>query len=131
MCVTNFMIRKYNLIELGYDFMGYSLQRNDRLTFHHLIIPTRLGGHKTIENGAILCGFSSHTYLHLIEHFDYKKFFLITNEMVKMNLAGKLDIASLKIINKILCEFERDYKDRTNSRNEKLIKEKYKIRVFN
>ena len=131
MDVTNLMIRKFNIKELGYDFMGYSLQKNSVLTFDHLIIPNRLGGHRTLDNGAILCGDTAHTYLHLIELINEKVFKLITEEMIDMNIKRELSIVNLKRINEILCEFEKANWDKRNSKDEFIIKEKYKIRMFN
>lgn len=127
--ITKIMIREFNLRELGYDFMGYSLQHNDIFTFHHLIIPNKLGGTYTIENGAILVR-RAHTYLHLIEKFDYLKFCYITSEMINMNIKGYLDINNIKLIDEILCEFEYENQFKKNVKDEFLIKDEYKIRVL-
>ena len=35
------MIKIYNIRKLGYDFMGYKINRMESLSFHHLIIPKR------------------------------------------------------------------------------------------
>lgn len=130
MDVTNLMIKRFNIRELGYDFMGYSLQHGSVLTFHHLIVPNRLGGHRTMNNGAILCGDTSHTYLHLIELLNQHTFNLITSEMIDMNVRRELNIYNLRRINEILCEFEKIYGDKKNCKDQPLIKEKYKERVF-
>ena len=42
--VTKLMIRDYKIKELGCDFMGFHLNKDDMATFHHLIIPNRNGG---------------------------------------------------------------------------------------
>ena len=131
MDVTNLMIKRFNIRELGYDFMGYSLQTGTVLTFHHLIIPNRLGGQRTIDNGAILCGDTAHTYLHLIELINHQIFNFITSEMIDMNIKRELNIHNLKRINEILCEFEYIYGSLKNSKDKHLIKEKYKKRFFN
>ena len=131
MDVTNLMIKRFNIRELGYDFMGYSLQTGTVLTFHHLIIPNRLGGQRTIDNGAILCGDTAHTYLHLIELINHQIFNFITSEMIDMNIKRELNIHNLKRINEILCEFEYIYGSLKNSKDKPLIKEKYKKRFFN
>lgn len=39
--ITNIMIREFKISELGYDFMGYSLNKGDIYTYHHLLIPRR------------------------------------------------------------------------------------------
>ena len=123
------MIREFNIKELGYDFMGYVLQPDDVFTFHHLIIPNKLGGTSTIDNGAILVR-RSHTYLHLIEALDYLKFCYITSEMINMNVKRSLDINSIKIIDEILSQFEYENQFRKNIKDEFLIKDEYKIRVL-
>ena len=84
-----------------------------------------------MDNGAILCGDTAHTYLHLIEMIDLKLFNLITSEMIDMNIKRSLNIYNLKRINEILCEFEDAYGNLKNCKNKSLIKEKYKNRVFN
>ena len=84
-----------------------------------------------MNNGAILCGDTAHTYLHLIESLNQHTFNLITSEMIDMNVRRKLSIYNLKRINEILCEFERLYEDKKNSKDQLLIKEKYKERIFN
>ena len=32
------------------DWMGYTLEKKEHLSYHHLIIPKRCGGKETIEN---------------------------------------------------------------------------------
>ena len=54
MDVTNLMIKRFNIRELGYDFMGYSLQTGTVLTFHHLIIPNRFIDYKNIDSKFIV-----------------------------------------------------------------------------
>ena len=127
--VTKLMIREFKIKELGYDFMGYSLQQDDIFTFHHLIIPNKLGGTSTIDNGAVLFR-RSHTYLHLIESIDYLKFCYITSEMINMNIKRCLDLNSIKLIDEILCEFEYENKEKKNMKDEFLVKDEYKIRLL-
>lgn len=128
--ITNLMIREFNINKIGYDFMGYSLKKGDIYTFHHLIIPARNGGKYERWNGAILCGNTSHPYLHLIESKDYDMFTDITSEMIDMNIKGYLDINNLKNINELLKEFEdRHIEDRTR-KGKILIKREYLDRVY-
>lgn len=127
--ITKLMIHQYQIDKLGYDFLGYSLQKNDIYTFHHLIVPRRKNGPETVQNGAILCGKLSHPYLHLIEAKDYKRFYYITSEMIDMNIKGYLDIVNLKRIHELLKQFENDYKNETNRKGKILIKDIYKKRV--
>lgn len=39
--VTRDMIKIYRINKLKYDFMGYTFNRYEELSFHHLIIPKR------------------------------------------------------------------------------------------
>ena len=100
--ITRDMIHIYNIQKLGYDFMGYTFQKTNELSFHHLVIPKRdckkqgLGEGYLWWNGAILNQCSSHDYLHLIERLDREIFLLITNVMIEENKNMKLDIESLK-----------------------------------
>lgn len=127
--ITNLMIREFNINKLGYDFMGYSLKKGDIYTFHHLIIPARNGGKYEKWNGAILCGNTSHPYLHLIESKDYDMFTDITSEMIDMNIKGYLDIDNLRHIHDILKQFEIEYADAKGKKGKALIKRDYRERI--
>ena len=129
--ITKLMIREYKIKELGFDFMGYKLQKDDIYTFHHLIIPYRDGGKEKRENGAILCGRTSHPYLHLIEAKENKYFCYITSEMIDMNIKGYLDPFNIERINDILNEFEYKHKEDRTRKGKILIKEEYKNRILN
>lgn len=114
--VTKLMINKYKILDLGFDFMGYSFKKENELSFHHLIIPKRLCKVKNISdngyvewNGAILRQSTSHNYLHLIERYDRDIFLKITGEMVEENIRGNIDIDNLKSIDDALCNFEKEY----------------------
>lgn len=111
--------------------MGYKLNKGDIYTFHHLIIPKRDGGPYDAWNGAVLCGSTSHPYLHLIESIDRRKFELITYEMIQMNKQGYLDVEHLQNINEILRNFEHEYKNRRGSKGKLLIKQEYLDRIYN
>lgn len=120
--VTKLMINKYKIMELGYDFMGYSVHQSDILSFHHLIIPKRRCTLEKIPcqgyvewNGAILTQTptrnDSHDYLHFIEGKDYDMFCALTSEMIDENLKGRLDVKNLETIEDILTTFEREHHD--------------------
>lgn len=128
--ITKLMINEFKIEQLGMDFMGFSLQKNDIYTFHHLIIPNRNNGPYERWNGAILCGKSSHPYLHLIEAKDFDMFCYITSEMIDMNVKGYLDIDNLKRINEVLKQFEKEHENDITKKGKKLIKEEYKRRVI-
>lgn len=125
--ITRLMIVKYDISDM--DFMGYSVDRKTA-SYHHLIIPRRKGGPKTIDNGAVLNGKTSHPYLHLIEDRDSELFYLITSEMVDQNLKRKLDLDNIRRINDILSYFEKEHSGDTNSYGEPLIKEDYVKRLI-
>lgn len=120
--ITQQMIDIYNLKNI--DFMGYEFNLGN-VSYHHLLIPRRLGGEETIENGAILNRKTSHPYLHIIEGRDLDMFNSITNEMILQKMLGKLDIKSLKKIRDILIQFEREHSSDTTSKGQPLIKECY------
>ena len=115
--ITKEMIEMYNIDNLKYDFMGYTFNNLNELSFHHLIIPHReckkagIGDGYVLWNGAILKQKTSHDYLHFIETIDRKIFLQITKEMIEENLKGKLDIENLKRIRELLLYFESKYKE--------------------
>ena len=116
------MLRIYNIKYI--DFMGYKLVKK-QISYHHLIIPKRLGGKETVENGAILNQSTSHEYLHRIEGVDYDVFLAITSEMIDENLKGCLDVENLKRIADILRSFEREYCSYRYNSGKLLIKKQY------
>lgn len=126
--VTRLMIDEFKIEELGYDFMGYSSQKGDKYTFHHLIIPKRRGGLTIRENGAILFT-APHQYLHIIELYEVDIYNYITQELVAMNQKGFLDIENLIRIHEALEFFEQKYENKYTTRGKKLIRDKYKNRV--
>lgn len=128
--ITKLMIKKYALMKLKYDFMGYSFQASNQLSYHHLIIPRRNGGPMTLENGAILRQNTSHDYLHTIERVDYDMFVALTSEMIDENIKGYLDMENLKAIDDILNCFEREYCSLRTKKGKPLIKEEYTKRLL-
>lgn len=123
--VTNLMINEFKIKQLGFDFMGYSLERGDIYTFHHLIIPRRNNGPYSRNNGAILCGKSAHPYLHVIEAKDYEMFSYITSEMIDENIKGFLDPQNIRKIHDVLELFEREHSGDRTKKGHPLIKEAY------
>lgn len=129
--VTKLMIKDFNIMKLGYDFMGYKVDRTKDLSFHHLIIPHResktygIGEGYLYWNGAILNQDTSHEYLHLIERLDPEIFGGITSEMVDMNVKRHLDTENLRQIRSMLEYFEKEHCSDRSSKGKLLIKEKY------
>lgn len=123
--VTLNMINEFKIYELGYDFMGFKLNKNDKLTFHHLIVPKRDGGLYVRNNGAIIQRVP-HDYLHIIERYDPKLFYYLTSEMIDMNIKGFLDSYNIANIHSILDEFEYQHEGETTRKGKLLIKREYK-----
>lgn len=122
------MIRIWNMTNV--DWMGYKLCKNDIFTYHHCLVKREHGGPMTIENGAILCGKSSHPYLHLIECKDFDRFCYITSLLMDENIMRRLDLKTIKEIDMVLKGFEREYEGKTNKKGKLLIKEPYLIRDY-
>lgn len=134
--ITKLMINEYHIMKLKMDFMGYSVQRKESLSFHHLIVPHReckqkgLGEGYFKWNGAILRQETSHDYLHIIENIDPEIFYLITSEMIDENLKGKLDKENLLRIYDLLEYFEREHIDDRNKKGKRIIKPEYTKRLI-
>ena len=133
---TKLLIKKYALLKLKYDFMGYTFKESGDLSFHHLIIPKcecpKLGLDKGYFewNGAILVKNTAHPYLHIIEKKDRERFDAITDEIIIQKMKGYLDIENIKAIDDILTSFEKEYCGSTNSKGDKLlIRESYTKRM--
>lgn len=124
--VTKLLINDFKIKQLGFDFMGYKIQKNETLSFHHLIIPNRNNGAMAYWNGSILSSDTSHPYLHLIESIDYDIFSYITSEMIDMKIKGYLDLDNIRQIYTLLEYFEKEHQDKKNTKGKYLIKEKYK-----
>ena len=123
--ITRQMFYDFKMDELGYDWMGYEFCNPNCLSFHHLIVPNRLGGAMSYENGSILCGNTSHPYLHLIEAKEYELFMYITSEIIDMKNKGYIDKRNLKNINEILEYFEYKHIEDKGKKGKYLIKEEY------
>ena len=129
--VTKLKIRDFKIMKLGYDFLGYKVNRKQDLSFHHLIIPRRhckeagIGEGYLYWNGAILVQKTSHDYLHNIERVDPEIFYLITSEMIDENIKGRLDIDNLKRIHDLLLYFEREHDHDTSKKGKLLIKREF------
>lgn len=129
--VTRDMIKTYKINKLKYDFMGYTFNRYDELSFHHLIIPKKdsfqmgIGDGYLQWNGSILKQNTSHDYLHIIERIDREIFLAITDAMVRENQLGKLDLQELKRIRMLLEYFEKEHMGERTKKGKLLIKRSY------
>ena len=131
-------IKKYALLKLKYDFMGYPFEDIYDLSYHHLIVPKRmcaeLGiGREYYEwNGAILVRNTAHPYLHIVEKLDKEKFQAISYEILQQKLKGYIDFENLKVIDDILYRFEKEHSDdKLKKCSKPLIREEYTRRVTN
>lgn len=120
--ITKLMIEEYNLKNI--DMMGYRFNKNNA-SYHHLIIPRRMGGLETIENGAVLNGKTSHPYLHIVEGIDLDMFIAITQEIIDEKALGRLDKGCLKRIDDILNQFEKEHSGKRTSKGKVLIKPEF------
>ena len=125
------MIRDYKLKKLGFDFMGYTFNNVNELSFHHLIVPKKdseamgIGDGYLKWNGAILKQSTSHDYLHLIQRIDEELFLRITYQMIEENAKGRLDIENLRKIREILLYFEKEHQFDRDKKGRVLIKREY------
>ena len=129
--ITGKMIKDFKIMKLGFDFMGYKVDKKQSLSFHHLIIPHResrnygIGEGYLYWNGAILRQNTSHAYLHTIEKIDPDIFYELTSEMIDENIKGRLDIDNLKRIHDLLLYFEREHDHDTSKKGKLLIKREF------
>ena len=129
--ITEQMIKDFKIMKLGFDFMGYRVDKKQSLSFHHLIIPHResknygIGDGYLYWNGAILRQNTSHDYLHTIENIDPDIFYELTSEMIDENIKGRLDIDNLKRIHDLLLYFEREHDHDTSKKGKLLIKREF------
>ena len=120
--ITRLIMNEYHIKKM--DFMGYKLNKNEA-SYHHLIIPKRLGGEDSVDNGAVLNGRTSHPYLHIIENVCIGMFWDITDLIIEEKEVGRLDDDCLKKIDYILSCFEKENYNLRTSKGKVLIKEEY------
>ena len=129
--ITKLMVNDFNLKKLGYDFAGFHFNRTNELSFHHLIVPHKdsksfgIGEGYVYWNGVILVQNTSHDYLHLIERINRPMFLAITDELVKENKQGYVDIDNIRRIHSIMEEFEDKYGDIRGKKGKLLVKREY------
>lgn len=129
--VTEELIKDFKIIELGYDMMGYTVEKENQLSFHHLIIPRRnsramgIGDGYVYWNGSILRQNTAHNYLHIIERLEPELFYLISSEILDEKIKRKIDRENLLKIREMLLYFESKYKEDTCSNGALLLKKKF------
>lgn len=112
------------------DFMGYKKKKNDKFTFHHLIVPARYGGPYEYWNGVLLCGKTSHPYLHVIENVDIDVFNYITSLMIEEKNLSRIDLDILREIDKTLKKFEHKYETARFNNKKRVLKPEFLIRDY-
>lgn len=113
------------------DWLGYKLQKGDMFTYHHNLVKKEDGGNMSIKNGAILCGKTSHPYIHLIEHLDLEVYIYLTQLLKEINLQRQMpNDKQLLAIFEALEYFESKHSNDTNKKGKILIKEEYKRRII-
>ena len=91
---------------------------------YHTIVLKKDGGLETRDNGSILCGNTSHPYLHLIQCKDKERYDYITAVLIQINQQGYMPTKSqLLAIDEILLDFENKFDGLKNSKGKLLIKE--------
>lgn len=126
--ITKIMIDEWGMSNM--DWMGYTLEKKEHFSYHHLIIPKRFGGKETIENGAILIQSAGHDYLHVIERIERKVFEDITWVLREINEQRYMPTKEqLARINHILKYFEEKYQGKTTSKGKPLIRQRFLRRV--
>ena len=123
--VTKNMIKTFKLEELGFDMMGYTFDKIDELSYHHLLVSKRYGGSASYWNGSILVRQTAHDYLHVIEKVDLDMFNAITRELEDQKKARKIQIENLRRIRDILTSFEREHSNDRSEHGRILIKKEF------
>ena len=122
------MITQYAIKKLGYDLMGYIIERKDQLSYHH-IVPVSCGGKTTLENGCPLIMGKSHPYIHVVEKYNPMLFKYISDELMKMKELGHIDFEILMAIHEMLCDFEDQFDGKYNEKNHLIIRPEFKVRI--
>lgn len=137
------LVTDLRIMEHGYDLMGYDVDREESLSFHHLIVPAQniivispelkklnisTDGYD-YWNGAPLVKETSHDYLHIIEQYDSNIFYDITSEMIDQRFKGRLCPYNIRLINMRLKDFEEEYGNAKGFDNQPLIKDAYRKRL--
>ena len=119
------IIKDFYICELGIDFMGYTFEDPNELSYHHLIIPKREHGETSYENGAVLVRDTSHNYIHTIERYDWEVYESIKKEIIEQKNIGEISVENLKRIREYLEYFEEKYINTRTSKGNLIIPASY------
>ena len=126
--INRLIIVKYNILKVGFDFMGYRVTDQSKISIHHF--DKRCNGGKDDLSNCCAIMREPHDYLHIIEGIDRSKYNAINEQMMIENRLGKLDIDCMRRIDEILCEFEDKHSDDCTKSGKLLILDSYKERYF-
>ena len=127
--ITITMVNIYGMKKV--DWLGYELQKDDMFTYHHNITKKENGGNESIRNGAVLCGKTSHPYIHLIEYLDFDIYMYLTKLLTEVNNQRTMPTDKQFILmHNALKYFESEHKYDRSKKGKILIKEEYKKRVI-
>lgn len=122
------MLKIYKPIS-GLDWMNYKIVRKN-MSFHHIVKRTD-GGKRTIDNGALLMGNTSHPYLHLIEFKDISTYIALNKMFTFINQQRHEPTEEQRaIIEFLLCEFEKEHRWDKGSKGKLLIRRQYLNRGY-
>lgn len=121
--LKNKLFEGFQLEALGVDFLGYPFTNKKELTYHH-IQPKNCGGKTTYTNGALLTK-ESHSYIHIIEAYDYELFIQVSRELIGIHIDGKIIPERLERIHELLAFFECKFQGQYTKRGGLIIKEEY------
>ena len=85
--VSYLMIEKFNLPNLGYDFMGYNFDEIKELSFHHLIVPRRNCKEKGLGRGFVEWNGAE---------FSYEDFMYVTEKNNRADELANMGIDELR-----------------------------------
>ena len=105
---TTIDIMKIQYCTYQKDWMGFKVTKENPLTFHH-IKKEEDGGHKTVDNGALLTKLA-HRYLHNIEHYDMGLYEWLNSILKRINNSkSEPQKEDYREIIEVLERFEHEY----------------------
>jgi hypothetical protein len=127
--ITEEMINKWGMTNM--DWMGYTLERKEIFSYHHLRIAKKDNGPMNEKNGAILIQTAGHDYLHRIQEYDRNMFLYLTDILIQINDQKHMPTKEQLIeISNTLKEFETEWYGETTKSGKPLIKQRYLRRKY-
>lgn len=127
--ITKLMMNEWKMQSM--DWMGYTLEKGEYFSYHHLRVPKREGGSADVYNGAILIQSAGHDYLHTIERCDREMFEYITQILIEINEQRYMPTKEQLIrIRDALQTFENEWQGKRTSKGKLIVKQRYLRRVY-